>query len=272
VPSSGGEHCGNARGESLFPAIVIPVGRVEKKPVATRLRVQDTIVMETVQPETPQRRRRWYQFRLRTLLIVVALLAIPGSWVAVRMKHQRDVAALRTAGWGVAYDYMVDENGEYLKDDQPPGPAWMRNLLGEGFLSDVAGVHEVCTRTDADLKMLEQFPHLRLLIAGAGDFEAASARGGPITDAGLQHLKALTSLRVLILQHTLITDAGLECLSGLTDLQELSLCGNQGITDAGLEHLKGFKQLRELNLLCTEVTDEGVKRLQQALPDCEIDR
>ena len=41
-------------------------------------------------------------------------------------------------------------------------------------------------------------------------------------------------------------------------------------TDAGLEHLKGLSNLQELYLGKTQVTDEGIKKLQQALPNCEI--
>jgi hypothetical protein len=33
-------------------------------------------------PTTTEPRRRWYQFRLRTLLIAVALLAVPCSYIA----------------------------------------------------------------------------------------------------------------------------------------------------------------------------------------------
>lgn len=45
-----------------------------------------------------------------------------------------------------------------------------------------------------------------------------------------------------------------------------------GITDAGLRKLEGLTNLRVLILRSTEVTDEGVKRLQQALPECRIER
>ena len=42
------------------------------------------------------------------------------------------------------------------------------------------------------------------------------------------------------------------------------------VTDAGLEHLKGLTNLLSLNLKRTKVTDTGVKKLQHALPRCEI--
>jgi hypothetical protein len=42
------------------------------------------------------------------------------------------------------------------------------------------------------------------------------------------------------------------------------------ITDDGLVHLKDLTRLKELRLYHTQVTDEGVKKLQEALPKCEI--
>jgi len=95
--------------------------------------------------------------------------------------------------------------------------------------------------------------------------------GRQVTDAGLEHLKGLTELQVLNLYVTSITDAGLEHLKGLTNLRSLDLY-DTNVTDAGLEHLKGLTNLRYLGLRKTNVTDEGVKKLQQALPKCEIHR
>ena len=62
-------------------------------------------------------------------------------------------------------------------------------------------------------------------------------RGPKVTDAGLEHLKGLTSLTELVLQSEQITDVGLEQLKGLTGLTELNL-GNTKITDAGLAEIK----------------------------------
>jgi hypothetical protein len=42
------------------------------------------------------------------------------------------------------------------------------------------------------------------------------------------------------------------------------------VTDTGLEHLKGLTNLERLELNRTQVTDEGVRKLQEALPNCEI--
>ena len=88
------------------------------------------------------------------------------------------------------------------------------------------------------------------------------------TDAGLVHLKGLTSLQTLSLGGP-VTGAGLVHLKGLTNLQYLYLGGTQ-VTDAGLVHLKALTNLPRLNLTLTQVTDAGVAELQKALPNCRI--
>jgi hypothetical protein len=92
-----------------------------------------------------------------------------------------------------------------------------------------------------------------------------------ISDTDLAHLQALTRLKVLSLHDTPVTDAGLVHLQGLSQLQDLSLGGTK-VTDAGLVRLRGLRNLGWLNLTDSKVTAEGVKKLQQALPNCEIER
>ena len=90
-----------------------------------------------------------------------------------------------------------------------------------------------------------------------------------ITDAGLVHLKRLTKLKLLDLAFTKVSDAGLVHLKGLTNLQGLYLSDTK-VTDAGLVHLKGLTKLQGLDLNDSKVTATGVKKLQAALPKCEI--
>jgi len=90
-----------------------------------------------------------------------------------------------------------------------------------------------------------------------------------VSDNVLERLAKLPRIGALILDDTPITDAGLARLKGLRQLQKLSL-DNTRITDAGLEHLTGFTQLEWLGIENTKVTAEGVKKLQKALPKCEI--
>jgi hypothetical protein len=183
---------------------------------------------------------RWYQYSLRSLFLVMILACIGMSWFGVKIREARRqkeaVEAIKKLGGAIAYDYQVDASGHELQGAKPPGPAWIRSLLGEDFFGQVIHV--------------------------AFDYSN-------VNDDELEHLKGLTRLRWISLSRTHVTDAGLDHLKGLVQLQWLWLENTQ-VTDAGLERLKGLTKLRILDLTDTQVSDQGVKKLQNALPNCEI--
>ena len=191
---------------------------------------------------TDRPKRRWFQFRLRTLMVFVTLCAVACSWFAVKLqqaRRQREaVEAIREAGGHVTYDYEIDADGSRIQSPEPPGPAWLRKTLGVDFFSDVRCVY------------------FYALWSGFGD-------------DGMEHLKELPSLQELYLSHTQVGDAGLEHLKGLTSLKWLRL-SNTKVSNAGLEHLRGLTSLRELRLYDTQVTDAGIYELKKALPNCII--
>jgi hypothetical protein len=90
-----------------------------------------------------------------------------------------------------------------------------------------------------------------------------------VTDAGLEQLKPLTNLQLLYLNGTKVGNTGLAQLSGLTGLRELGL-GSTQVGENGLPHLKTLTNLTTLDLSDTKVTAAGVKGLRRALPKCEI--
>jgi len=252
---------------------------------------------------------RWrFQFSIRSLFLLTVAVAIPCSWLAVEMKAARGqkdaVAALaKDARWGdwTTYDYQCSPPGS-----EPRGSVWLQTLLGTDFFNDVI---EVSIETDAKIDLLPAFPRLQSLIldhsqitdAGLGycpglhrlrtlslrgtritdegmmsivdsvQLEALWLDDTQITDAGLARLAALTQLESLWLYGTQITDKGLAYLARMTKLEELVIDDTQ-VSDAGLEYLTGLSHLRLLHLNGTKATDAGVKKLQQALPNCEIKR
>ena len=90
-----------------------------------------------------------------------------------------------------------------------------------------------------------------------------------ITDAGLAALEPHTGITRLHLELTKITDAGLAHLKGLQQLEYLNLYGT-AVTDAGLAQLAGLKNLKNLYLWQTKVTPEGAKKLNESLPNVDI--
>ena len=152
--------------------------------------------------DSPKPKRRWYQFSLRSLLLVSVAIAAALGYFAERVRTQRSaVAAIREAGGNVVYDWEYCDSWsaeEWLDciDRQPPFPKWITDYLGDDVFYSVAEV---------------SFP-------GAWKYTAH------------------------------------EC------------------TDDTLTHLHGLPRLKRVTLKMTRVTDEGVEKLQQALPNCRIQR
>lgn len=90
-------------------------------------------------------------------------------------------------------------------------------------------------------------------------------------DSLLANAAALPRVRSLNLSRSAVSDAGLAAVQGMSGLEELGLSRTQ-VGDAGLAHLVGLRNLRVLDLQQTRVSDAGVKRLEQALPRCAIER
>ena len=208
----------------------------------------------------PKHRRLRYS--LRTMLVVVLVLSVWLGWMANRAaKQRRAVDEIRELGGQVYYDYERDENDAEIRIPRPvpPGPAWLRKLVGTDWLADVIVVR-LRDVTDKELALLEDLPGLKRLFI----------RGRNVTDAGLAHLGTLDKLDYLEVEKFDISDDGLQQLSGLKNLEFLVL-RDIGVTDAGLDHLESLSGLERLYLERTQVTAEGVNRIGQAMPDVRVD-
>jgi hypothetical protein len=203
-----------------------------------------------------------FQFSLRSLLVLTVAVAIPFSWLAVEMKKAREQAAVVRAveekGGVVWYDFWYNSQPISVS----PEPTWLRRLVGDDFLADVTQVY--FGKTQATNSAIEQ-------IKGLTQLRGVFLENTHITDAGLEYIEGLAQLEVLWLNETATTDAGLVHLKNLTQLLNLSL-DKTLVTDTGLESLRRLTQLSVLHLANTPVTDKGVNELQQALPNCWIER
>jgi hypothetical protein len=141
-------------------------------------------------------KRRWYQFSLKTLFVVVTLLCVgPGGFVVYEQKKARDqksaVEAIERLGGNIYYD-----------ENAPVRSATMRWILGDERFGNVDAVGFAKTSvTDADLVHLAALPRLTSL----------SLSQTNVTDSGLmQHVASLRSLEALGLYDTRATDAGID--------------------------------------------------------------
>ena len=118
-----------------------------------------------------------------------------------------------------------------------------------------------CGVSDADLTFIGTLSALKSLHLG---------NSPGISRAGISHLMPLTELEDLDINQTKIDDEGVPLVSGFTKLKSLNLYGTL-ITDLGLETLAGMPTLTTLHITgCQGITEAGVRKLQTALPKCQI--
>ena len=152
--------------------------------------------------QSPKPKRRWYQFSLKTLLVVMTVTCVWLAIISDRARRQRAaVDRIHELGGTLLYNYETGSS-EY-KGDDPPGPDWLVELIGVDYFDDVVAVRlRDLPVTDADLDLVRDLPDLRGL----------SISRTKVTDAGLAHLTALTKLERLDLDGTNITVAGIKKL------------------------------------------------------------
>src|ERR1700687_3937460 len=104
-----------------------------------------------------------------------------------KRRERLAVVAIKKLGFGQWVEYDWELNGDY----EPPGPIWLRNLLGQDFFAVVERVEfqQCATLTDAKLEQVVLLPDVRSLWL----------EDTRLTNAGLAHLKKLTSLEVLVI-------------------------------------------------------------------------
>lgn len=134
---------------------------------------------------------RWFQFRLRTLLIAFLVLGLPLSWLAAEVnrlrKQKQAVTALQQHGWQLMYDWQIaDQNlRSAFALEELQTPEWVRKRFGPEY-SDVV-VASVGNGSASDLHDLGRFPNLRCVMI----------YNTPVPDAAINNLKTLSNLKQL---------------------------------------------------------------------------
>jgi hypothetical protein len=166
---------------------------------------------------SPAPRRRWLQFRLRTLLLAVTIIAALLGWRLYVWRAQQEqqrqaIAEIQARGGQTSVTF---------------GSSAEAIALG-GRKADNSVVFDIIQLTNDDLEGLEHAPLTRSLVVV----------GSQITDDGLVHLKNLKQLEYLDLKkNKQLTDAGLVHLEELKNLKLLILIGTQ-VTPAGVKRLQ----------------------------------
>lgn len=87
-----------------------------------------------------KRKRRWYQFSLRTLLLLMTVFALwLGRWVHESRQEKMALEALAGRDFSYRYDYQFGVGGGSVYNSPPPGPRWLRELAWEHHFRRVTG-------------------------------------------------------------------------------------------------------------------------------------
>jgi len=234
---------------------------------------------ESTAAESVPRKRRWFQFSLRTMLILMLLFGGVFSWLGLEVKRGLEQRHAVQAIQALGGQLLFTDASSFAQRNK-----WLRSLVGDEAVLDVwvvaFGSTHVTDEGLVHLRGLTQLQWLRLErtqvsdaglvhLRGLTQLKELHLEGTLVSDAGLIHLRGLTQLQELHLDGTQVSDAGLVHLRGLTQLQDLILTGTQ-VSDAGLVHLRGLTQLQRLCLDSNQVSDAGVEELQKSLPNASI--
>jgi hypothetical protein len=199
------------------------------------------------QLKTPKRRVR---FRLRTLLILFALLCMWLAWLMRGVNEQRRAVA-------ILEEFGAEIRFAPISSFSPWSsilPRSLRQYILEASPDHWKRVTHVTIRSaefaDSNVEVLGALPHLRYLCLS----------GTMITDLNMKYIGRLKNLRTLSLGDTRVGDAGLEHLSGLRKIDTLDL-SSVPITDKGMIHLREMQKLDELYLNATRLTGASLAHL-----------
>jgi len=198
--------------------------------------------------------RRLFRFRVSTLLILMTVCAIGMGYISNKARQQQKVVEL------IEHLHGYCRYQHELNRTAPPGPEWLRKLLGDHYFFSVGfvglGSTKASDETLVKLKDLKNVTHLVLCNTN-------------ITDVGMAHLRYLTNISLLTIEGTQVTDAGLMHIRDFTNLECLGICNTQ-VTDAVFIHLEKMSNLRQLEVFGTRITAEGIKGFSKHRPDVTI--
>ncbi|MGY8749496.1 MAG: leucine-rich repeat domain-containing protein [Pirellulales bacterium] len=206
--------------------------------------------METSSEEKqlPKPKRRWFQLRLRTLLVLVTLASVAFGWVGWELDRRRRekevVAWVEKMGGQVYFHSPINERSWWEKRTDN----WFGVMVWK-----VAFVGRPVGRPVSDLKPLVGLKKLEVLVLYITD----------VSD--LSPLAGLKNLEKLCITSTPVSD--LSSLEKLKNLETLKL------NDTAVKDLTQFavlKNLKTLVLRPMQLNQEQVQKIETALPDCDI--
>jgi len=214
--------------------------------------------MEQASETKIRKRRHWFRFSLRTLLIFMALLSI-GLALIVRPIHrmvERQHAVVRLQEAGVSVSCQSGGIQTILGD-------FSLTWLGEHF-GDVSffNVELIALPPEVDhslIRLLALFPETQGLMVTTAEF----------SDADLKYILPMRDLEMVDFIGAPITDEGVAQLAKLKKINYVSLIASD-VTNEALDVIAQLPNLADLNLGTTRATKEGMQKFIERRPKVEI--
>ena len=151
------------------------------------------------------------------------------------------------------------------RDDDPAAVKALKAIRAElKFDKDGSVIYvDVSERDDVDDNVMRH-------LSGLPKLKRFHAIFTKITGSGLKHLTKAKHLEVLDLFACPITDDGLRHVINLRQLRKVNLGGSK-VTDKSIHLLTNWKKLEYLDVGGTQISREGIRKLQAALPNCEVE-
>lgn len=243
-----------------------------------------------MEPANVKPKRKWRQFSLRALLLVITVV---GVWLGIQVnsarKQKAAVDAITKAGGSLYFDYQevpapAGSDAVFAVDPavSPSTPKWLRDRIGADYFRTPITVslsHQQIAQSE--LLLLANLTAIRQLQLDHTVVTNGSGIRHPVNDndlvilkrmrrlvhlslghtqvdgSGLKHLAEARRLHDLDCQHSSCDDTGMEQISKLIGVKTLCL-NNTAVTDLGLERIQGLTMLKELYLDNTKITDAGL--------------
>lgn len=168
---------------------------------------------------------------------------------------EQEMAAARQLAGDLGVLIREDDQGNVVLIDTAANRSW----VDEYQMQQLLVFPTLQTLTIEGPSITEQ---LAPKIAEAGQLTTLAMRNTLIDDHGIESLRNLKALRIIDLRlSALLTDAAMETLSTMPSLRAVRVSG-VNLTDAGLAKLLELPQLTELDLRnCRQITKDGIAQI-----------
>lgn len=261
------------------------------------MQLETRVDLERFPLPKPRRRRRWFQFGLRSLILGVVVSSIVLAWLGAQVQHAlriHNAARRLSASPGTTLIWMertdiplIDRVVTWsLGGDPDFRPVELRFASApdadgppdfDKYAEVLPMIESIAIESsrwrDDDLVVLKRFPQLKYLefdtatISDDGFKHLACCRDTlihvhvedrPISDLGLEHLSALGNVESLSLKVGQLTPAGIQHFRAMSNLSSVSL---EEVTDGFLESMPDLPNLHYLRMKSDGVTVAGIRRI-----------